>query len=343
MGKCTSTPDVSYGCAVNPPEATTLAPSARIAADIRLRIASGALRPGDRVPSTREITREWGVAMATATRALASLREDGVVSTRRGVGTVVAAREGTRGPIPVASSRREREFDPDLTVEKVVRAAIEIADTEGLPVLSMRRVATALDIATMTLYRFVPSKYELVVMMADAVFAEGPPPELPKDGWRACLELIAHHHWAMYKRHPWVAQVISFTRPEPTPNALPNTEFALNALDGLGLDNSTMLYVAVTLFSYVRGTAINLESEAEAVRDTGLTDDEWMQTQEARMAAIALSGQFPTLARVVEKDIDFNLETFFEFGLQRMLDGLAVLISGSRRLGVRGEGVGTLR
>jgi hypothetical protein len=137
--------------------------------------------------------------------------------------------------------------------------------------------------------------------------------------------------------------VISFTRPEPTPNALPNTEFALTALDGLGLDNSTMLYVAVTLFSYVRGTAINLESEAEAVRDTGLTDDEWMQTQEERMAAIALSGEFPVLARVVEKDIDFNLESFFEFGLQRMLDGLAVLISGSVTLGVPGEGVGTLR
>jgi hypothetical protein len=61
------------------------------------------------------------------------------------------------------------------------------------------------------------------------------------------------------------------------------------------------------------------------------------------MAAIALSGAFPTLARVVEKDIDFNLETFFEFGLQRMLDGLAVLIAGSTSLGVPGEGVGTLR
>jgi hypothetical protein len=61
------------------------------------------------------------------------------------------------------------------------------------------------------------------------------------------------------------------------------------------------------------------------------------------MAAIALSGAFPTLARVVEKDIDFNLETFFEFGLQRMLDGLGVLIAGSTSLGVPGEGVGTLR
>jgi DNA-binding transcriptional regulator YhcF (GntR family) len=302
---------------------TAVTPSVRIAAVIRSRITTGALRPGDRVPSTREITKEWGVAMATATRALALLRNEGVVSTRPGVGMIVASSEGKSAPIPSTSPRREREQDPELTVEKVVRAAIHIADMEGLPVLSMRRVASGLDIATMTLYRFVPSKYHLVVMMADAVFAEWPPPQPPPDGWRACLELMARRHWAMYKQHPWVAQVISFTRPEPTPHALPNTEWTLKALEGLGLDPSTMLYVAVTLFSYVRGTAINLDSEAEAVRDTGLTDEEWMQTQEARMAAITLSGAFPTLARVVEKDIDFNLESFFEFGLQRLLDGMA--------------------
>jgi hypothetical protein len=44
------------------------------------------------------------------------------------------------------------------------------------------------------------------------------------------------------------------------------------------------------------------------VHDTGLTDEEWMQTQEGRIAVITLSGEFLTLARIVEKDIDFNLD-----------------------------------
>ena len=82
----------------------------------------------------------------------------------------------------------------------------------------------------------------------------------------------------------------------------------------------------MTLFGYVRGTAIALESEAEAVRATGLSDEEWMHGQESRMAAIMESGRFPALTRVVSEDIDFNLEDFFEFGLQRLLDGMAVLI-----------------
>lgn len=303
-----------------------MAPSVLVVNELRRSITSGELRPGDRVPSTREITRRWGVAMATATRVLTQLKSEGLVRVLPGVGTVVHVADSQDVGIPSAARRRPREVDQELTVDKVVRAAIQIADTEGLPVLSMRRVATALDIATMTLYRYVPSKYDLVVMMADAVFAESPPPSSLPAGWRAQFDLMAHMHWAMYRAHPWVAQVISFTRPEPTPNALPNTEWALSAVDGLGLDASTMLYVVVMLFAYVRGIAVNLETEAEAVRDTGLSDGEWMQAQESRMAAIFTSGRFPTLSRVVERDIDFELERFFEFGLERLLDGFAVFI-----------------
>lgn len=303
-----------------------LTPSERIAADLRRRITDGELRAGSRVPSTREITRTWGVAMATASWALGELRDEGLVTARLGVGTVVATPGVRAAAVPSSARRHVRELDQGLTSDRVVQAAVHIADTEGLPVLSMRRVASALDIATMTLYRYVPGKYELVVMMADAVFAECPPPEDAPPGWRARFELMARRQWAMYRIHPWLAQVISFTRPEPTPNAIPNTEWALSAIDGLGLDASTMLYLVVTLFGYVRGTAINLETEAEAVRDTGLSDDEWMQSQTERIAAITASGRVPTLARVIERDIDFNLEQFFEFGLQRMLDGMAVLI-----------------
>jgi DNA-binding transcriptional regulator YhcF (GntR family) len=61
-------------------------PSTKITAEIRRQIRSGKLAPGERVPSTREITRRWGVAMATASKVLAALRQEGLVRTRPGVG-----------------------------------------------------------------------------------------------------------------------------------------------------------------------------------------------------------------------------------------------------------------
>src|SRR5262245_30054739 len=121
---------------------------AGIADAIRTRIISGQLAPGDAIPSARAITREWGVAVATATRALAELRDEGLVNARPGVGTVVAARP--------ARGRRNRETsDAPITADDVVETAIEIADSEGLGTVSMRRVAIELRVPTMALYRHV--------------------------------------------------------------------------------------------------------------------------------------------------------------------------------------------
>ncbi|WP_241777660.1 GntR family transcriptional regulator, partial [Streptomyces sp. CT34] len=76
-------------------------PYRRIVQEIRGRIDAGELAPGDRVPSTRRITREWGVAMATATKVLTALRQEGVVRTVPGVGTVVAEpARAARGDAP---------------------------------------------------------------------------------------------------------------------------------------------------------------------------------------------------------------------------------------------------
>src|SRR5258707_10107834 len=77
-------------------------PYARIVAELRERIETGGLAPGDRVPSTREITRQWGVAMATATKALTALRQAGLVRSVPGVGTVG---DSTRRPAAVAHRR----------------------------------------------------------------------------------------------------------------------------------------------------------------------------------------------------------------------------------------------
>ena len=127
--------------------------------------------------------------------------------------------------------------------------------------------------------------------------------------------------------HPWMARVISLTRPMPVPNGMAHTEWTIRAVDGLGLDPSTMLYVAVTIANYVQATAINLESEVEAQQDTGITSDQWRNSQDETVTRIFASGQFPMLSSIATRpDFDFELDALFEFGLQRLLDGLAVLI-----------------
>jgi DNA-binding transcriptional regulator YhcF (GntR family) len=305
-------------------------PYLRIVAEIQRRIAAGELRAGDRVPSTRQIARDWGVAIATATKALTTLGQEGLVQAVPRVGTVVAAPP----PRPASAPRTTRPRlaqapEQELTQARIIQAAIGIADAEGLPAVSMRRVAAELGVATMSLYRHVPSKDQLVLLMADAVFGEAKLPEPPPSGWRAQLELVARQQWGIARRHPWIARVISLTRPTPTPSGMAYTEWAMHAVDGLGLDPATMLYVAITLAGYVQATAVNLESEVEAEQDTGITSDEWMQSQEKTMATVLASGRFPMLSGIATQpdvDLDLDLDRLFEFGLQLLLDGLAVRI-----------------
>ena len=301
-------------------------PFLRIAAEIRRRIESGQLQPGDRVPSARQITVEWDVAIATASKALAALREEGLVRAVPGVGTVV---EGGRGPLAQRPARRRqpREPEAELSRERVVDAAIRVADAEGMAALSMRRVATELGIATMSVYRYVPGKDELVDLMADAEMGRVRLPDPPPEGWRAQLELVARLQWEHYKRHPWLAPALSMTRPQLLPNGIRHTEWSLRALSGLGLDPNTMLHAAVTLVGYVRGNAVNLEAEAEARQETGITDEQWMESQSSALSQLLAAGPYPTFADLMaQPGLDLDIDSLFEFGLRRLLDGLAALI-----------------
>ncbi|MEE1808025.1 TetR/AcrR family transcriptional regulator C-terminal domain-containing protein [Streptomyces sp. BE133] len=294
-------------------------PYLRIAGEIRRRIVSGELAPGDRVPATRTIVLEWGVAMATATKALSVLRGEGLVRAVPGVGTVVVERRapGLAGP----------GSGPTLSRGRIVRAAIELADAEGLPAVSMRRVATTLSTSTMALYRHVPGKAELVRLMSDEVFGERPLGTVPRD-WRSGLEVAARWLRSVYGRHPWMAQATaSFTRPTASPHAMRYTEWVLHALRGTGLSPHTMLHIHLTLFAHVQGLAMGADSEAQARQDTGLSDVEWRVRNEPQFNAISASGDYPFLNSLFEHDeFELDLDSLFEFGLQRTLDGIAMMI-----------------
>jgi DNA-binding transcriptional regulator YhcF (GntR family) len=280
--------------------------SACIAEEIRRRITSGELKPGDRVPSARQITQLWGVAIATASKALAMLRAEGLVRAVPGIGTVV---------------------DQALSQQRIVAAALAIADSEGLAAVSMRRVAHELGVATMSLYRYVPGKDDLVMLIADAAFAEDKLPATPPYGWRARLEVVARLQWKIYHKHPWLAGAMSITRPQLVANGMAHTEWTLQAIDGLRLSPEMSLVVALTVIGYVRGVAVSLEMETQAEQDTGLSNDAYMTAQEAQFRAVFAGGAFPTLARMsAQPEIDLGLDTLFEFGLARLLDGLATFL-----------------
>lgn len=293
----------------------TEAPYQRIAAEIADDIAAGTLRPGDRTPSIRQITRQWGVAMATATKVIGTLREQGLVETKPGAGTVVRARS--------ALAKRTSPV-PELDRERIVRAAIAIADAEGIAALSMRRVAAGVGVATMSLYRHVTSRDELVLLMVDAVFGDFPfPPHRPA-GWREPIEFACRLLWRVFRTHPWAAGPVSMTRPQLLPNLLDYTEWTLGPLAAAGLDQDTMMCFHLTVFGHVRSTAVNLHAEVRAEEDTGLTADEWLGTQEPELRELLKSGRYPAFERVISEDFDFDLDRLFEFGLQSLLDGFEV-------------------
>src|SRR5205823_5228305 len=117
------------------------------------RIATGELTPGDKVPSTRRITRDWGVAVATATKALTELRARGLVHAVPGVGTVVSPAGAASDPPPAAAATARRRVVASDDVEDVrarlVAAAIAVADDEGIDSVSMRRVAVEVGTESM--------------------------------------------------------------------------------------------------------------------------------------------------------------------------------------------------
>ncbi|MFI0905447.1 TetR/AcrR family transcriptional regulator C-terminal domain-containing protein [Streptomyces sioyaensis] len=302
-----------------------LPPYRRITDEIRRRIDTGELAPGDRVPSTRRITQEWGVAMATATKVLTTLRQEGLVRAVPGVGTVVAEPSPRAAGAAAPRERRPRETDRGLSRESVVRAGVRVADAEGLRALSMRRVAAEFGVSSMALYRHVAGKDELVLLMADAAFAGIELPEPAPDGWRARMEAGARLQWELYRRHPWLAQYLSITRPQPMPRAMALIEWTMARVTGI--DPVTLIHMAITLLNHVLATAAGFEDDLEAEQETGLDQNQWMAAMEPVFEGILTSGSYPMYAGISGADEDVvNLESIFEFGLARLLDGMATLI-----------------
>lgn len=225
-----------------------------------------------------------------------------------------------------------------LDVDRVVAAAVRLADAEGLAALSMRRVAAELGVGTMTLYTHVPGKGELVDLMLDGVLGElYPDGEVPAGGWRDRLETVARANWQLSLRHPWAVHVAT-GRPPLGPGLMRKYELELRAVDGLGLTEVEMDLLVSLLDGFVRGAVGGVHERSDAERVTGVTEQQWWAATEPYLARVFDAERFPTAARVgpvagQELQAAYAPERTFEFGLARLLDGIGVLVEGRRGSG----------
>jgi AcrR family transcriptional regulator len=217
-----------------------------------------------------------------------------------------------------------------LSTDEVVEAAIALADAEGLAALSMRRVAIAIGVSAMSLYTYVPSKAELVDLMFDRALAAAADPGPDIVGWRAKLTFIARERWALVERHPWILD-LALHRPALGPNVMRKLEVMMGALDGMGLGDQEMTLVAEALQNYIAGAQQSARNARDIERESGLTDEEWLSMVEPALKPHFDPATFPALKRLGEARqararSPSTASARFEFGLERLLDGLDAFI-----------------
>ena len=150
--------------------------------------------------------------------------------------------------------RPRRGPKPGLTLDQIVAAAMELADAEGLAAVSMSRVAEKLGFTTMSLYRYVTGKDELLMLMLEAATAAPIPEPGPAADWRTGMQRFARYQRELFQRHPWATH-IPLSGPPITPNQIGMMEYALGCMAGSGLDEGEKVQVLSLVSLYVRNQA----------------------------------------------------------------------------------------
>jgi AcrR family transcriptional regulator len=228
-----------------------------------------------------------------------------------------------------ATGRPTTGRPPRLTVDAVVAAGIELADAEGLAAASLGRLATRLGVATMTLYTYVPSRAELVDLMVDEVLLARalPGPGEPRpDGWRAQVELYADRTRAMFRDHPWLAQV-STMRPPIGPGMLAEREYVLSTVADLGLPLARVNTAAVTIAAFVVSAARADAESALLRRATGESNDAWWLRRTELWDKWFEVERHPVMTSLwnaggFDRGTDQQLADAYAYGLKLLLDGI---------------------
>ena len=211
--------------------------------------------------------------------------------------------------------------------ERVLQAAVALAERHGIESLTMRKLAADLGVGAMTLYHYVPNKVELLDGMIDIVFAQIELPTTDVD-WKTAMRRRAHSTREVLNRHRWAVGLME-SRLTPGPASLRLHDAVLGCLREAGFSIELTIQAYSVQDAYIYGFALQekslpFETAEESTAVAAEQVREFAELADERQMA-ALADEFPYLAEIVAghvAKVGYDFATAFEYGLDLILDAL---------------------
>jgi AcrR family transcriptional regulator len=200
-----------------------------------------------------------------------------------------------------------------LTRDRILDAAIEVADRDGLAAVTMRRLGKQLGVEAMSLYKHVADKDAVLAGVADRVAAEFVLPDRDED-WRTALRATSLAAFAVLRRHPWAGPLLESTL-EPGPARLAYLDAVVGVLRDAGFSLVDTAHAFGTLDSHLYGFTMQVAS--------------WpFDAEDSAEVAAALADELPAdlypniLAMAELVATTGRMPIDFTYGLDLILEGL---------------------
>jgi len=217
----------------------------------------------------------------------------------------------------------------EMSLEKIVEAAVSIADQEGLAAVSMSRVASSLGFTTMSLYRYIPSKDDLLLLMLDSVCEMDISFENAEEfDWRERMRRYVKATIDILWKHSWYTDLPIFGVPM-TPKNLKIVDIGLGTMRGLPLNDYEKMSIVLLLSGYARSCGIIMKDMNRALQAGKSPESFNGHAYTVALKKLVSPDQYPDLHPIVMSGAytdEFEganpIGDDFEFGLDRILDGI---------------------
>jgi AcrR family transcriptional regulator len=225
---------------------------------------------------------------------------------------------------PAATGRGARGPRARGTTGAVVDAALALADADGLPAVTVRRLGGQLDASPMSVYTHVNSRDDLLVLIADAAHARMARPDFGRRRWRTRVRLVAEANLGLYRAHPWLLEIAD-DRVALGPGTIAKYDHELHAFDALELDDVVRDAALTFVLDFVRASG---RAQLVGSRAAAEPTEAWA-TVAPRLAGY-VGDDFPLARRVGGAAGEamqgaYSPRHAWRFGLARVLDGLATM------------------